>query len=454
MINIAVDGFAGSGKSTLVKLLAEKLDGQVKVLDTGAIFRSFAYAYDKSGVGELSQEKVRDFLKKTSLVVEFNGNEQHVIVNGEDVTKYIRTEKISQLSSKLSVFPEVRARYLVIAQTFANENGCIMEGRDIGTVVMPRADVKFFLTANEEVRAKRRFEDLKIKNPKIDFETVLKDLQERDYRDTHKGEASLMMTEESIVVDNTDMTLEETAEVCLEYINKHLGRERVVNITIDGHVCSGKSTIARALAKRLKFNVFDTGAVYRGIACAFDYMKLDENKIDDEYIEKFAKQINIKVEFVEDVEHVYVNGIDWTGHLITERISALSAKTSSFGCIREKVLKLQRNYARTHNLVMEGRDIGSVVLPHADFKFFTTADENVRAKRRYEQQKAMGNDVKFSSILKELQQRDFSDTHRDHGELKMVKDSIVVDTTNQSLEESVEFCLSKIREKRPDIKNY
>ncbi len=454
MINIAVDGYAGSGKSTLVKLLEKKLDGQVKVLDTGAIFRGFAYAYDKAKYGELSETKIKDFLKKTSLKVEFVDGNQRVIVNGEDVTDFIRTETISVLSSKISNYPEVRARYLVIAQTFASENGCIMEGRDIGTVVMPRADVKFFLTANEETRAKRRFADAKIKNPEVTYENVLKDMQERDFNDSNKGEASLRATEESIIVDNSDMTLEETAEYCMDIINKHIKNKKVVNITIDGYVCSGKSTIARALAKRLKFNVFDTGAVYRGIACAFDYMKLDENKIDEDYIERFAKQINVKVEFIGDLEHVFVNGIDWTGHLRTEHISSLVAKVSPFVCIRKKVLKLQRDYARTHNLVMEGRDIGSYVLPHADFKFFTTADEMVRAKRRFEQQKAMGNDVDFAKVLKELQQRDYSDTHRDHGELKMVKDSIIVDTTNQNCDQSVEFCIEKIREKRPDIMVY
>jgi len=454
MINIAVDGFAGSGKSTLVKLLAKKLDGQVKVLDTGAIFRSFAYGYDKAGLGELSQQNVRDFLKKTSLQVEFFGDEQHVFVNGEDVTDFIRTEAISSLASKISVFPEVRARYLVIAQTFANENGCIMEGRDIGTTVMPNADVKIFLTANEEVRARRRFEDAKLKDPKISLKDVLKDLQERDYRDTHKGEASLMMTDESVVVDNTEMTLEETADFCIAIINKITGKKNVTNIAIDGFVCSGKSTIARALAKKLRFNVFDTGAVYRGIACAFDYMNLDESKICKEYIDVFAEQINVKVEFIEDVEHVFVNGIDWTAHLRTERISALTAKITPFFCIRSKVLKIQRDFARNHNVVMEGRDIGSYVLPKADFKFFTTADEKVRAKRRFEQQKAMGNEVSFANILKELQERDYSDAHRDHGELKMEKDSIIVDTTNQSLEESVAFCIRRIKDKRPDIKVY
>ena len=454
MVNVAIDGYTGSGKSTLVKLLAKKLDGNFRVLDTGAIFRSFAYAFDKAGYKELTPENIEKFLRNVSLHIEFIGDDQHVFVNGEDVTPFLRTEKISVLSSKISVFPEVRAKYLVIAQSFAKDNDCIMEGRDIGTVVMPNADVKIFLTANENVRANRRFEELKDKNADITFEEVLKDLQERDYRDTHKGDASLRYTEDSIVVDNTEMTLEQTADFCLNLINKLIGRKKVVNITIDGYVCSGKSTIAKALAKRLHFSVFDTGAIYRAIACAFDYMHFDEDKIDEKYICKFAKQINVKASFIDDVQHVFVNGIDYTSKIRTERISALSAKISPFECIREKVLKLQRDFARENNIVMEGRDIGSFVLPNADFKFFTTADEMVRAKRRFDQQRAMGNDVSFEEVLKELHQRDYNDTHRDHGELKMVEDSILVDTTNQSLEQSVEFCLSKIKEKMPDIKAY
>ncbi len=218
----------------------------------------------------------------------------------------------------------------------------------------------------------------------------------------------------------------------------------MINIAIDGYVCSGKSTIAKALAKKLGFDVFDTGALYRAIACAFDYMKLDEKKISDEYIAEFARQINVSVEFIMNQQHVLVNGIDYTLNLRTERISALSAKIAPFPIIREKVLNLQRDYAKSHNLVMEGRDIGSHVLPNANFKFFCTADEMVRAKRRYEQQRAMGNDVEFDVVLKELQERDYKDVHRDHGALVILPESIVIDTTNMSLEESVDFCLKHI----------
>ncbi|MBR1890759.1 MAG: (d)CMP kinase [Clostridia bacterium] len=448
MVRIAVDGFAGSGKSTLVKLLAKRLGADFKVLDTGAIFRGFAYGFSKGGYGEVNEENVKRFLKDVSLTVGFVGEDQHIYIGKEDVTKFLRTEEISLLSAQISVFPAIRDKYIVIAQSFSEKSNCIMEGRDIGTVVMPNADVKIFLTADEKVRAKRRYDEMKLKDKKITLKKVLADLKERDFKDQNKGIYSLHPTEESVIVDNTEMTLEETCEYCLGIIKEKIGETKYVNIAIDGYVCSGKSTLAKALAKELGYDVFDVGAIYRGVACAFDYMGLDEKKIDEKYIQKFAKQIKISVEFIDDVEHVFVNGIDHTAELRTEHISALSAKISPYTCIRDKVLKIERGFASNHNLVMEGRDIGSHVLPNADFKFFCNADENVRAKRRYEQQKAMGNDVSYAEVLREVRERDYADVHREHGALKMVEDSILVDTTNQSLQQSVAFCLNKIREKK------
>ncbi|MGN1201004.1 MAG: (d)CMP kinase [Candidatus Caccovivens sp.] len=449
MINIAIDGYCGSGKSTLAKALANDLG--FKILDTGAIFRALGYCYNQNGLGEMTEKSVEEFLKNAEVSVEFLGTEQHTHVNGVDVTNHLREEKVGLLASKISAFPKTREKYLLIAKKFANSYDCIMEGRDIGTVVMPNADVKLFLTADEKVRAKRRLAQLKENGETTTFEKVLKDLQVRDANDCNKGEASLRVTEESVIVDTTDMTEQEEIDYCLQIIKDKINVQKKINITIDGYVCSGKSTIAKALAKKLGFKVFDTGAVYRGIACAFDYMKLDENKISQEYVCKFARQININVEFIENVEHVIVNGIDHTANLRTERTSTLSAKLSPFVCLREKVLNLQRDFAKKNNLVMEGRDIGSFVLPNADFKFFCTADETVRAKRRFEQQRLLGNDVSFEEILKELQQRDYADVHRDHGALMILPESIVIDTTNQGLDESVNFCLKKIQEKCPNL---
>lgn len=451
MINIAVDGFSGSGKSTLVKKLAKRLKGDFKVLDTGAIFRAFGCAFDSVGYHEMSEKNLKDFLKNNIISVKFIGDNQHLFVNDEDITDRLRDEKVGQLASKISVFPIIREKYLEIARDFAKKNNCLMEGRDISTVVMPNANVKIFLTAEESVRAKRRFDELLAKGVDASYNDVLKDLQERDLRDTTRDVAPLRPATDSIIVDNSDMTFEETVDYCLAIIEKTIGNNNFINIAIDGYVCSGKSTIAKALAKRLGFKVFDTGAIYRGVACAFEYMNYDENKISEKYIKKFSEQVELKIEFINGVQHVFVNGIDHTANLRLERTSKLTAKISPFTCIREKVLKIQRDFARKNNIVMEGRDIGSHVLLDADFKFFCVADEIVRATRRYEQQKTMGNSVDFDQILKELRERDYKDVHREHGALTQVEDSIIVDTTNQNLEQSVEFCVEIIKKKYPNI---
>ncbi len=449
MINIAIDGYMGSGKSTLSKVLANKLG--YKILDTGAIFRAIAYGYKLSNLGELTEQKVNNFIKNVRVDVKFQNDEQHTYFNGQDVTPYLRTEDISQLASKISTFPNVREKYLEIAKSFASNFDCVMEGRDIGTVVMPNADVKIFLTADEKVRAKRRLADLKVKNKNTKLDDVLTELRERDLRDSTRDIAPLKPTDESVIVDNTDMTFDETVDYCLKIIENKLKEKECHSITIDGYVCSGKSTIAKALARALGYNVFNTGAVYRGFACAFDYMGLDENKISEKYIKKFANQVNVEIEFIDDVQHIRVNGIDHTKNLRTEHISELTAKIAPFTCLREKVLKIQRDFAQNNDVVMEGRDIGSFVLPNADVKFFCTADENVRAKRRYEQQKILGNDVEFAEILKELRERDYADVHREHGAIVMLPESIIIDTTNQTLEQSVQFCIDAIKKKGIEV---
>ena len=450
MINIAVDGFTGSGKSALVKLLAKKLGDDFKILDTGAIFRAMAYALSQKNI-KVSEKTVSKFVNDLKIEVMFVDGVQHVIVDDFDTTNFLRTEEISQLASKISVYPKVREKYLEIAKNFAGANNCIMEGRDIGSVVMPNADVKIFLTADENIRAKRRFDELKAKGVKTTFAEVLKDLKERDLRDTMREVAPLVPADDRIIVDNSDMNLGESVDFCYDIITKKFAEKKTVNIAIDGYVCSGKSTIAKALAKKLNFRVFDTGAVYRAIACAFSYMHNDENKISEEYICKFARQIDVKIGFENGLQHIFVNGIDYTPYLRTEKVSALTAKLSPFVCIREKVLNIQREFAKENNCVMEGRDIGSFVLPNADFKFFCTADEKVRAQRRFEQQKTLGNDVSFDEILLQLRERDFKDVHREHGAIKILPDSIVVDTTNQTLEQSVEFCLAEMKKRKPKL---
>ncbi len=443
MINIAIDGFMGSGKSTLAKRLAERMG--FKVLDTGAIFRCMAFGFLNSDFGKLTDKKAEKFVESAKIEVVFKDNGQHMLLDGKDVTAFLRTEEIGLMAAKLSAIPKVREAYLKIAKQFASECDCVMEGRDIGTCVMPNADIKFFLMADEKVRAKRRFDELKNKDASVKLEDVLANLRERDNCDRTRTVGPLVLTDESVIVDNTDMDIDATVEYCMKVIEKKVNKH--INIAIDGYVCSGKSTIAKALAKRLSFKVLDTGAIYRGFACAFEYLGLDEDAIDEKYIQKFANQVNVDIEFMNGVQHVKVNGIDHTPRLRAEKISALTAKIAPFMCIREKVLQIQRRFAKKNNLVMEGRDIGSFVLPDADFKFFCVADERVRATRRFEQQKAMGNDVVFEEVLKELQERDYADTHREHGAIKKMPDSIVIDTTNQNLEQSIEFCINEMKKR-------
>ncbi len=217
----------------------------------------------------------------------------------------------------------------------------------------------------------------------------------------------------------------------------------MINIAIDGNVGSGKSTLAKGLAKRLGFNTFDTGAIYRGLACEF--MKRGLGEPNQKKMEDFISSVDIKVEFIEDVQHVFVNEFDYTPYLRLEETSVMAGKVSPFAVVRAKVLSLQRDFANTHNVVMEGRDIGTEVLPNADYKFFVTASEEVRAKRRYEQIKNKPNAPSYEEVLKDLRERDYRDINREISPLKPAKDSIIIDSSNQTLEETIQNCLDIIK---------
>ena len=219
----------------------------------------------------------------------------------------------------------------------------------------------------------------------------------------------------------------------------------MINIAIDGHVGSGKSTLARGLAKKLGFNVFDTGAIYRGLACEFKekgYKSIDENTISD-----FITSVEVKIFFEGDVQHVVVNGHDHTPNLRREEISMLSAQISPFPVLRDKVKDLQRHFAKEYNCIMEGRDIGTVVLPKADVKFFITASEEVRAQRRFDQVKDKPNSPSYQEILNDLRERDYKDEHRTVAPLKPAKDAIILDTSNMTLDDTINKCIEIINNK-------
>ena len=214
MINIAIDGTAGSGKSTVAKKLAEKLN--YKLLNTGEIYRSLACAFDEEYGCEPNTQNIEKFLNNKIIEIKFENFNQFVFVNGVCYKDKLRTEKISVLTSKIAVFKSLRDKVLMIQRNFAKQNNCIMEGRDIGTIVLPNADVKFFITASQEERANRRF--LQVKDNKNTYEMVLEDLKERDFRDMNREIAPLKPAIDSIIIDNTNMTIDENVETCLKIV--------------------------------------------------------------------------------------------------------------------------------------------------------------------------------------------------------------------------------------------
>lgn len=223
----------------------------------------------------------------------------------------------------------------------------------------------------------------------------------------------------------------------------------MLNIAIDGHVGSGKSTLSKGLAKRLNLRVLDTGAIYRGIACRFKAEGL-ENHIDEGTINKFVEKLKVQVEFDGDLQRVIVDDVDYTPWLRKEETSVLTSKISPFPKIRDKVLDIQRDFAKKYDCVIEGRDIGTVVLPNADVKFFITASEKVRAQRRYDQIKNLPDSPSYDEILKDLRMRDYQDEHRKIAPLKPAEDSIIMDTSEMTLEQTIEKCAQIIQETRKE----
>lgn len=207
-IIVAVDGYSSCGKSTIAKALA-KFAGYTYV-DTGAMYRGVAlYALRHQLEGEEVVGALSDIHLSFALQ---NDGSQHLLLNGEDVEPYIRTLEVGSKASQISPIHEVRAFLVAQQQEMGNKKGIVMDGRDIGTVVFPQAELKLFLTARPEVRAQRRFDELKGKGESPVFEDVLADVNERDYRDTHRAESPLRQAKDAVVVDNSEMTREEQME--------------------------------------------------------------------------------------------------------------------------------------------------------------------------------------------------------------------------------------------------
>lgn len=204
-INIAVDGPAGAGKSSIARAVAEEI-GYIYV-DTGALYRSIAlYSIEN----KLDNESLVNLLDKINIRLEFIDKCQHVFLNDNDVSDKIRTPEVSMGASKVSVIPEVREFLFGLQKKIAAENNIIMDGRDIGTVVLPDADLKVFLTASAEERANRRFKEMT--DSSITYEQVLEDIKQRDYNDMHRDIAPLKQAEDAVLLDTTGMTIEEVKQ--------------------------------------------------------------------------------------------------------------------------------------------------------------------------------------------------------------------------------------------------
>ena len=216
-IIVAIDGYSSCGKSTIAKALA-KHAGYTYV-DTGAMYRATALYAQRAGVAE-ALEQIIPQLKNIEIGFIQTPNGQHVTLNGEDVEAHIRTLEIGNLASQISTIKEVRAFLVAQQQAMGEKKGIVMDGRDIGTVVFPNAELKLFLTASPEVRAERRFKELKAKGENPVFEDVLRDTNDRDYRDTHRAESPLRQADDAVVVDNSHMTQEEQMEHIINVFNE------------------------------------------------------------------------------------------------------------------------------------------------------------------------------------------------------------------------------------------
>ena len=209
-----------------------------------------------------------------------------------------------------------------------------------------------------------------------------------------------------------------------------------ISIAIDGPAGAGKSTIARRLAKEMGYQYVDTGAIYRTVAYFLDLLGVSPKDVDG--VERYIDELTINIEYDEDgLQHMIMNGMDVTGEIRTQDISQKASLVSAHAVVRDVLLDMQRDVAKAHNVIMDGRDIGTVVLPKANVKIFLTADPEVRAKRRCDELIGKGQKANFETILKEIKQRDYQDTHREVAPLKLARDSIKVDTSDMDIDQVV-----------------
>ncbi|MGN0344931.1 MAG: (d)CMP kinase [Lachnospiraceae bacterium] len=209
--NIAIDGPAGAGKSTIAKTLAKEL-GFVYV-DTGAMYRAMAYYFLQQGIDKDDEAAITSAAPGADVTIRYEDGAQQVILNGENITGSLRTEQVGNMASSTSVYPAVRKKLVALQQKLAETTDVIMDGRDIGTCVLPDAQVKIYLTASVETRAKRRYTELIEKGEAADLAKIAADIKERDYRDMHREMSPLRQAEDAILVDSSEMSIDEVVSV-------------------------------------------------------------------------------------------------------------------------------------------------------------------------------------------------------------------------------------------------
>ena len=220
MINIAIDCPAGAGKSTIAKTVSKEL-GYIYV-DTGALYRTVGLNALRKGVDTKDAESVIATLDGLEVSLRFVDNEQRVFLGEEDVSAAIRQNEVSMAASNVSAIPRVREFLFDLQRNIAKNNNCLMDGRDIGTVVLPDAQIKLFLTASAEARADRRYKELIEKGQTVDYDVILQEIKDRDYQDSHREIAPLKQADDAILVDSTEMNLQETIDYMLNLIKERI----------------------------------------------------------------------------------------------------------------------------------------------------------------------------------------------------------------------------------------
>ena len=219
--------------------------------------------------------------------------------------------------------------------------------------------------------------------------------------------------------------------------------KKIFSIALDGPSGSGKSTIAKALSKKLNILYLDTGAMYR--ATAIKALKLGIDTFDEKGVLTFIDDINLEIKYIDGTQHTFLDGEDVSEKIREPHVSMAASNVSSLKCVRLKMVDMQRKIAKNMSCVLDGRDIGSYVLPNADYKFYITASVKVRTDRRYKELVAKGHEVDFDTLYAEIEQRDYNDRNRDFAPLKQAEDAILIDTSDMTIEQVLSTVTSYIK---------